>query len=123
MLKQSSRDEFSRFSISILIEIEIKNRLAHLYALDTRVSVDFFAFCGISKSKRCGFDFEFGAGRWGVIPRSFARILCQVGFPCFDDLLLLRLGMLVIKHWLVVAQASVQWQFQLELSKGCLCGH
>ena len=35
MLKERMLLEFSRFSISILIEIEVKNRLAHLGALDT----------------------------------------------------------------------------------------
>ena len=60
-----------------------------------------------------------GAPQVGLL----AGMLCQVGDSCFDFLLLLQLGMLVIEHWSVVAQALVQWQFQLELSKGCLCGH
>ena len=40
-----------------------------------------------------------------------------------DTLLVPLLSILVIKYWLVLEGALVQWQFLRELSKGYLCGH
>ena len=40
-----------------------------------------------------------------------------------DTSLVPLLSILVIKYWLVLEGARVQWQFLRELSKGYLCGH
>jgi hypothetical protein len=40
-----------------------------------------------------------------------------------DKLLVPLLSILVIKYWLVLEGALVQWQFLRELPKGYLCGH